>query len=307
MPRHDPDVIAALAEGRLDPEEAAALEREISTDPVASAELAAHRIALAAAADAPKPEMSMAERSDLRAGVADALGITAAEQAVDQETERRVPWASLGIAAAALAGLMAIVPIAGLLSTGGADDAASLDLGALAPTSTAEAAADAEMRAAPAADELAVAPEEDMDDALMSGESGNDGAAFGSSTTVRTTTAAVAPAATTTPATTTTESSAESSTTTSTSSEAVQQLATELEMIKSDPEAVTNLAAAALEENACYIEDTGIRVDPPPSRYAFEYENGELTVIVYFELVGAELGPFQVWGLPDCADLIVIP
>ena len=308
MPRHDPDIIAALAEGRLDPDEAAALEREISTDPIASAELAVHRIALAAAADAPKPSMSMTERSELRDAVADALGIGDEEPAVDPTTERRVPWASLGIAVATLAGLIAIVPIAGLLSTGGADDAASLELGALAPTSTAAAAADAEMRAAPATEEMAAVGEADLDDALTSGATGNDGAAFGSSTTVpRTTTAAAAPAISTTLATTTTDAPTESSTTTSTASEAVQLLAAELEVIKSDPEAVANLSGEALADNSCYVEDTGIRVDPPPSRYTFEYENGEMTVIVYFELVGVELGPFQVWGLPDCADLVVIP
>ncbi len=308
MPRHDPDIIAALAEGRLDPDEAAALEREISTDPIASAELAAHRIALAAAADAPKPSMSMAERSELRDAVADALGIGDEEPAVDPTAERRVPWASLGIAAATLAGLMAIVPIAGLLSTGGADDAASLELGALAPTSTAAAAADSEMRAAAATEEMAAVGEADLDDALMSGETSADGAAFGSSTTVaRTTTAAAAPAISTTQATTTTDAPTESSTTTSTASEAVQLLAAELEVIKSGPAPVTEFADEALEEDACYDKDTEIRVDPPPSRYTFEYENGELTVIVYFELFGAELGPFQVWGLPDCADLVVIP
>ena len=309
MPRHDPDVIAALAEGRLDPDEAAALEREISTDPIASAELAAHRIALAAAADAPKPSMSMTERSELRDAVAEALGIGDEEPAVDPTTERRVPWASLGIAAATLAGLMAIVPIAGLLSTGGADDAASLELGALAPTSTAAAAADAEMRAGTATEEMAAVGEADMNDALMSGETSNDGAAFGSSTTVlRTTTAAAAPAISTTLATTTTDAPTESSTTSSTASEAVQQLTAELEVLKSDPATVTESADEALAEDVCYVEDTEkILVDPPPSRYTFEYENGELTVIVYFELVGAELGPFQVWGLPDCADLVVIP
>ena len=113
------------------------MEREISANPVAAAELAAHRIALAAVADASKPSMSMAERSELRDAVAEALGITAAAATVEETSARRVPWASLGIAAATLAGLLAIVPIAGLLSTGGADDAASLELGALAPTSTA--------------------------------------------------------------------------------------------------------------------------------------------------------------------------
>jgi len=308
MPRHDPDVIAALAEGRLDPDEAASLEREIATDPIASAELAAHRIALAAAADASKPSMSMTERSELRDAVAEALGIGDEEPAVDPTTERRVPWASLGIAAATLAGLMAIVPIAGLLSTGGADDAASLELGALAPTSTAAAAADSEMRAAPATEEMAAVGEADLDDALTSGATGNDGAAFGSSTTVpRTTTAAAAPAATTTLATTTTDAPAESSTTTSTPSEAVQLLAAELEVIKSDPAAVANLSGEALTESACYEEDTDNRVDPP-QRFTFEHVSGELTVIVYFEVVGAEPGPFQVWGLlPDCVDLVVIP
>jgi hypothetical protein len=310
MPRHNPDVIAALAEGRLDPEEAAAMEREISSDPVASAELAAHRIALTAVADAPKAEMSLAEKSELRAGVAEALGITAAEQVVDEPAARKVPWASLGIAAATLAGLMAIVPVAGLLSTGGADDSASLELGALAPTSTEAAAADAEMRAATATDESAVASEADLDDALMLGESESDGAAFGSSTTVpRTTTAAAAaPAATTTLATTTTATAPESSTTSSTSSEAVEQLTAELEAIKSDPDSViADLADEALEEDACYLQDTGLRLPPPATRYTFEHQNGDLTVIVYFELVGVEFGPFQVWGLPGCDPLAVIP
>jgi len=37
MRRHDPEIIAALAEGSLDPAEAARLEREITADPRATA------------------------------------------------------------------------------------------------------------------------------------------------------------------------------------------------------------------------------------------------------------------------------
>ncbi len=127
MPRHDPDAIAALAEGRLDPEEAATLEREIAADPIAATQLAELRIALEAAAEAVRPELTVSERSDLRAAVADALGITTPD-AVSQTVPGRVPWGSLGIAAAALAGLIAVVPVVGLLSTGGADDLASFPL-----------------------------------------------------------------------------------------------------------------------------------------------------------------------------------
>jgi anti-sigma factor RsiW len=66
MSRYDLDTIAALAEGRLDPERARELERGIAADPVASAELAAHRTALTAAGTAPSPTLSTDERTMLR-------------------------------------------------------------------------------------------------------------------------------------------------------------------------------------------------------------------------------------------------
>ncbi len=308
MPRHDRDAIAALAEGRLDPDEAAALEREIAADPIAAAELAAHRIALDALSGAPRPELSVEERSTLRAAVADALGVAAPEPGTAQPV-RRVPWGSLGIAAAALLGLVAIVPVVGLLSTDGDNATAAIELPAEATTTAAAAAV--EQRAAtadeaPEVESMAVAGA-DADDALIPGGDGSDqAAAFGSSTTLRPTTT-TAPAA----APTTTQAAAEDSTTTSiasaTGEEQVAQLSAELSVIRSDAAAVNARAADAIEETSCWIEDTEIRSDPPPQRFFFEYENGELTVVVYFELTGGEVGPFQVWGVPDCADLIVIP
>ncbi len=301
MPRYDPDVIAALAEGRLDPEEAATVEREIAADPVAATQLAELRVALEAAAEAARPELTVSERSDLRAAVADALGITTPEVAA-QPLPRRVPWGSLGIAAAALAGLIAVVPVVGLLSTGGADDAATLDLAAeAAPTTIPEPSA---ARSAPTDETESVVAAAEADDALTTGDaSGSDAPAFGSSTALPATTSSPPPAAVTTQATT----SSDGSTTTAAAGAAVEQLTAELEVLRSDPEAVTALAGEAIEDHSCWAEDNEIRADPPPERFVFEYENAALTVIVYFEREEGVAGPFQVWGVPDCADLVVIP
>ena len=300
MPRHDPDAIAALAEGRLDPEEAATLEREIAADPIAATQLAELRIALEAAAEAVRPELTVSERSDLRAAVADALGITTPD-AVSQTVPGRVPWGSLGIAAAALAGLIAVVPVVGLLSTGGADNPASLDLAAEAATTT--LAAQVESRAAATDETESVIAAAEADDALTIGDASSNGASpFGSSTTLPVTTTTPPPAAAATQATTTSEG-----TTTTTADPAVEQLTAELEVIRSDPEAVNELAVEAIQDHECWAKDGEIRADPPPQRFVFEYDNGELMVIVYFEREQGVAGPFQVWSVPDCHDLVVIP
>jgi hypothetical protein len=300
MPRYDPDVIAALAEGRLDPEEAATVEREIAADPVAATQLAELRVALEAAAEAARPELTVSERSDLRAAVADALGITTPEVAA-QPLPRRVPWGSLGIAAAALAGLIAVVPVVGLLSTGGADDAATLDLAAeAAPTTIAEPSA---ARSALTDETESVVAAAEADDALTTGDaSGSDAPAFDSSTALPATTSPP-PAGMTTQATT----NSEGSTTSTTADPAVEQLTAELGVIRSDPKAVNDLAVEAAPDHECWVDDGEIRANPPPQRFVFEYDNGELTVIVYFEREEGVAGPFQVWGVPDCADLVVIP
>lgn len=135
MPRFNLDTIAALAEGRLDPERARELERGIAADPVASAELAAHRTALAAARTAPSPTLSDDERSTLHASIASALGLEEPGAAQASTTPRRVPWAAISLAAAALVALVSIAPLADLLSTG-SDTAAATTLGALELTTT---------------------------------------------------------------------------------------------------------------------------------------------------------------------------
>lgn len=300
MPRYDPDVIAALAEGLLDPEEAATVEREIAADPAAATQLAELRIALEATAEAARPELTMSERSDLRAAVADALGITTPE--VVAPAPRRIPWGPLGIAAAALAGLIAVVPVVGLLSTGGADDAATLNLAAeAAPTTIAE---QSQARSAAVEETESAVVAADADDALTIGDaSGADAPAFGSSTTLPATTTSPPPAAVTTQAAT----SSEGSTTTTTADAAVEQLTAELEVIRSSPEFVNEFAVEAIQDHECWAKDGEIRADPPPQRFVFEYDNGELTVIVYFELEEGVAGPFQVWDLPDCGELLVIP
>jgi len=311
MGRYDPDVIAALAEGRLEPDEAVRLEREIAADPAASAELEAQRTALSFLADASPAHLSPAERTDLHSAVGAALGITAESETVEATSTRRVPWGSLGIAAAALAGLVAVVPVVGLLSTDGDD--ASFDLAAEAPTTSAAA------ETAPAAEEArdAVVGAVDEDDALTAGdEATEDAAAFGSSTTVRSTTTAP-PAAAAAPTTTTTTVTEESATTTAATAEAgadgsggegLEALTEELRSVRQDPEAMEALAPTAAEEDAtCFVEDSKVRADPPPERYVFEYTKDELTVIIYYEQSeDGRIGPFQVWGLPDCADLVVI-
>jgi hypothetical protein len=124
MAKYDPDRIAALAAGSLDPAEAAAFEAEIAADPRAAAELAAQRLALDAIRRAPAPVLSATERTELRRAVAAALHLEdSPEPAAIVAARRRVPWRPLAVAAAALVALVAAVPLFGLLSTRG-DEAA---------------------------------------------------------------------------------------------------------------------------------------------------------------------------------------
>jgi len=138
MARYDPDRIAALAAGSLDPAEAASLEAQLAADPRAAAELAAQRRALEAIRRAPAGLLSDAERTELRRAVAAALHLDAGPvTAAAPVSRRRVPWRPLAVAAAALAALVAAVPLFGLLSVG--DDDAALTTVALAATTTAPA------------------------------------------------------------------------------------------------------------------------------------------------------------------------
>jgi hypothetical protein len=111
MPDHD--LIAALAEGRLDSAEAATAERAIAADPEAAEVLAAHRRALAAIRAAEPAVLTEMERNDLRASVSEAVGLDRSPQPA---VRRRAPWAAISIAAATLTALVAVVPLAGLLT-----------------------------------------------------------------------------------------------------------------------------------------------------------------------------------------------
>lgn len=123
MPDYDHDLIASLAEGRLEPEQAAALERAISTDPAASAELAAQRRALDAVRGAPIARLTDEERGRVRLGVATAIGLDPESQGAPAG-RRGVPWAAISIAAATLAALIAVVPLTGLLTSNQIDPSA---------------------------------------------------------------------------------------------------------------------------------------------------------------------------------------
>jgi anti-sigma factor RsiW len=169
MPDHD--LIAALAEGRLDATEAATAERAIAADPAAAAMLAAHRTALTATRAAEPAILTETERRDLRASVADAVGL---ERSPQPAVRRRAPWAAISIAAATLAALVAVVPLAGLLTDSG--DSAAVTFG------TTEIDDAARMTS-----------EESVPPALEGGTQGAESDAIGD--TVSTTAAAAAPAA----------------------------------------------------------------------------------------------------------------
>jgi anti-sigma factor RsiW len=139
MPRFDPDTIAALAEGRLDPERAQELESAIVEDPTAADELAAHRTALSAIAAAAAPDLTTDERFSLRSAVAEAIGIEAPEPQPAARRPRRVPWAALSVAVVVLVALAAAAPLVNLLSTG-EESATAPTLGAVAESTIADTA-----------------------------------------------------------------------------------------------------------------------------------------------------------------------
>jgi hypothetical protein len=294
MPRYDPDIIAALAEGRLAPDEAARIEREIASDPVAAADLAAHRVALTALAGATPLMLTELERAGLRASIADAIGLAGASP-VAVATSRRVPWGSLGVAAAALFGLIAIVPLVGLLDTGGSDDAATalapevarsttaLDLGDAAPEETTTGAFDAPLGAL------------DFDPNQEAPGGATDG--FGSSTT------AVARVTTTTTATSVTGvTESDPAVGSSTLAEDFEALLGDLVIVISDSETVQELATVPVEETICRMADTELRDPAPDTIWTFPFTNEEQEVVVFFEIADdGTQGPFNVYDTRDCA------
>jgi hypothetical protein len=122
MHNHDLDLVASLAEGRLPAGAAATAEKDINECSRCSSELVAHRTALEALAEAPRPTLTEAEAVVLRSSVAEAIGLNLSPP-VPGPPKRKVPWGAIALAGASLAAIVAVVPVMGLLSTSADDDA----------------------------------------------------------------------------------------------------------------------------------------------------------------------------------------
>lgn len=128
MHSHDESLIAALAEGALEPGRAAAAEAELAGCARCSADLSAQRTALEALTALQPTALGDEERSRLRAAVAAGVGLPIADEAPSpaRRPRRPVPWGAIAVAGISLAAVLAMVPLAGLLTTAG-DDTGSLD------------------------------------------------------------------------------------------------------------------------------------------------------------------------------------
>lgn len=139
----DMDLIMALAEGRLPPDEAAAAEAAL--DASARSELEAQRAALAALAGMAAVRLTDAERTALRSSVREAIHLEAAAPPAPASAGR-APWFSRLFPALAGAAVLILVVGIGLNLGGSGDDDSSADLATAetvaATTAAAERAAD---------------------------------------------------------------------------------------------------------------------------------------------------------------------
>lgn len=144
MHDHDHELIAGLAEGRLDDDRRVAAEAAMAGCPACLTELEAQRTALRALREAPRPGLTELERARLHRAVAGELGIS---------RPRRLPetitWGAIAVAAAAVVGVALAGPV--LFGLGGRAEQASSEQAAPAATTAAAAPeAAAELRAAAA-------------------------------------------------------------------------------------------------------------------------------------------------------------
>lgn len=149
MTNFDPELIAAVADGTLPPEEAAAAEARLMANPTARAELEAQRLALAALRSAAVPQLDDMERARLRRTVAAELDVIRPVAAPAPKRRFTMPWAALATAAAVLLVVVAAGPLLSLLTTSDGDSAA--DTTFLAETEAATEAAPAAGAEAPPA------------------------------------------------------------------------------------------------------------------------------------------------------------
>lgn len=148
MHRHDEDRIAALAEGHLPAEEAAAFEAEVASCPTCTEILSDFRLAIDALSGLPEPRLTDLERAGLHRQVRRHITLT-----------KRPRWVRLVPAFAAAAALVAVFGVASMLQNQGGEtfqpigarlEQADTTATAAAPTTTAAAS-----MGAPAAPEMA--------------------------------------------------------------------------------------------------------------------------------------------------------
>lgn len=152
MNDQDRDLILALVEGRLSPQEATTASARIAADPDLTADLTAQLTAVEALSASLPVAMTTEERSTLRSGLITQLDLK--DQPAPRPVKRRIPWWQpvFGIATAAVI-VTAVIILPGNLS---GDDASSEDFTAQAlPQVTTTAAAGG---AAGGADDAASTP-----------------------------------------------------------------------------------------------------------------------------------------------------
>ncbi|HSG80055.1 MAG TPA: zf-HC2 domain-containing protein [Acidimicrobiia bacterium] len=149
MHEHDADLVAALAEGALSPEDTRAAEAAISGCPRCTADHTAQRTAVVAMRSLAGARLGDTERTGLRAAVADAINLdleAAPKTPTRRRARRAVPWPSVAVAALSVLAVVAIVPLVGTLTTSGSDDEAAtaeLALTTIVTDTAAAAAAEA--------------------------------------------------------------------------------------------------------------------------------------------------------------------
>ena len=130
---HDPETIAAVAEGRITD---AATIAEIASCAECASELAAQEAALAALRNFPSYTLSELESARIRRAVRSELGVVDTVEFEPTSRRSRVPLAALGTAAAVLAAVVVAGPALNLIG-GGASDSGDTEA-----SITAESAAD---------------------------------------------------------------------------------------------------------------------------------------------------------------------
>ena len=159
MHQHDPDLIMALAEGKLDVGESAAVA-EIQACPQCSADLQMQRVALDAVASSPRVYLTAVESARLREAVRGELAISEAESKDRFPARRRFTLGALAGAAAVLIAVVIVAPALNLVGGDSRETTRPQDIAfAPQPVESADAAPEAEpLPSAPPAPSAAPTP-----------------------------------------------------------------------------------------------------------------------------------------------------